>query len=68
MTENVDNQNSDGALSDKMGPAALFYLLDIPFIPQIPDTSFSWVGIRMKQFPVQWMYWSWVLKVALDFF
>ena len=66
MTENVDNQN--GALWDEMGPAALFFLLDIPFISQIPDTSFSWVGIRMKQFPVQWMYWSWVLKVALDFF
>ena len=24
------------------------------------------VGMRTKQFPVQWMYWWWVLNVALD--
>ena len=35
----------------------------------MPDTTArwsSWVGMRMKQLPVQWMYWWWVLNVALD--
>ena len=61
----LDSCVSASDFSFMMGTS--FFLSIIPFlIPCIPDTWSKVVGISTKQFPVQWMYWWWVLKVALD--